>query len=148
MANEAELADHLRTTPRSQARHTALIADLVASHPDMQTKGFWRAVRSLADELGAEIWDHRFRPDAFRINRETQTIEIHEVVVSHDLPRRTLQMMGMFWFDWDCEGDHDWLPTLWVHREGAKPQEYDLCYWYHATVRDDALSPHEQALAS
>lgn len=120
---------------RSQELHKSLIQDLVITIPGVETRNFWKSVMDLARELDAEILKQPFLPDAFRINRERQEIEIHEVVVTSDLTPRKLQAMGAFWGDWDGEGPHDWLPVLYVHKEGTKqPMQIDLCYWYHNAI--------------
>lgn len=91
---------------------------------------------ALADETGSEIRKHPFLPDAFRINRQTRRIEIHEAVNTHDVPARKLHIMGYFWFDWDAECGNDWLPVLYIHKEGqTAPMQMDLCYWYYDLLR-------------
>ncbi len=132
---------------KTQTDHTAAIDALIARTPGMQKKGFWNAVRDLSVELDneCELAKCAFVPDCYLINRETQRIEIHEIVNTSDLRPTKLYEVGYFWFQWDCECDHNWLPVLIAHREGAEPQEYDLCYWYHSYVSEAAAMPREVA---
>jgi hypothetical protein len=120
---------------REQVKHKALIAALCASDPDIQTKGFWKAVERLADEL--DYWDAprkgQFRPDAHKVNRQTCELEIHEVVNTHDVSERKLIEMGWLWGDMDAEAP-DWHPVLFVHREGFAPKRVDLRQWYYRAL--------------
>jgi hypothetical protein len=121
-----------------------MIGDLVASVPGMRANGFWADVRNLAAELDVEIGKYSFLPDAHHFNRDSATIELHEVVVTNDPARKALFAMADFWFDWDSEGT-DWDVALYVHREGAAPQAYDLRYWWNESERAEVARLSEGA---
>lgn len=135
--------------------HEVAIRTLVLSHPDIHRNGFKAAIRALWDELCAQceymdgpVPEMRFLPDAYRIDRENETIILYEVEDTHPLPVHKLHELAMFWFDWDCEGEHDWLPKLvTVDRYGRETGEVDLCAMYHAVVLLQQVPfPHPQGL--
>jgi len=99
------------TTP-----HELVIRSLIDSHPDMCRNGFRRAMRNLWSELGDidEMLPIDFVPDAYRIDREAEEILIYEVEFSHPVTEHKLRQYGMLWFDWDAEGQHEWLPRLFI----------------------------------
>ena len=121
--------------PRTQIKHRAMIAALCESDPLIQTRGFWKAVERLAEELG--YWDlprkGQFRPDAYKVNRQTCELEIHEIVNTHDVTRHKMLEMGWLWGDMDAESD-EWRPVLFVHRDGFPVLRVDLCDWYHRAL--------------
>ena len=132
MANKAKFADQILTTASSgmTALHRNLIDDLVAEL-GAKTAKFAKASDALADELDSEIMTPQFKPDAYRINRETMRIELYEVEVTHPVSPQKLSQFASYWEDWDGEAGHAWLPVLIiVNRFGAR-SELDLCDAYH-----------------
>lgn len=123
--------------PRSQERHKQLISSIVLKH-GAETKSFWKAIRTLSEQ---EDWwepprEQPFRPDAFKIDREASTVEIHEAVVTHPPSRNGLLCMGAFWFAMDCES---WDVRLFLHRaDQVAPTEINLCHWYLEIIRERA----------
>lgn len=120
---------HERRT-RSQQKHAELIDAIVEMH-GAETKQFWPAIADLAESEG--WWDaprgQPFRPDAFKIDRTTQTIEIHEAVITHPPSEKTLLSMGSLWFALDSE---EWDLKLFLHRpDDIAPAEISLCHWYY-----------------
>jgi len=96
-----------------------------------ETKRFWPAIEDLARCEG--WWDaprvQPFRPDAFKIDRANQTIEIHEAVITHPPTEKTLLSMGSLWFALDSE---EWDLKLFLHRpDDLTPAEISLCHWYY-----------------
>lgn len=120
-----------------QVAHSAMIDALCSADPEVKRKGFWKAVIALSDDPEEPIIRRRFVPDAFKLNRDTMEIEIHEVVRTNDLTERKLKAMGWLWGDFDCEPT-DWYPVLYVHREGYSPRRIDLCPWYYNALTDAA----------
>ena len=112
---------------KSQEKHSGMIDALAGSYPGMKRLGFWKAVGDLATELGCEVETRKtFLPDAYRLNRETSEIEIHEVVRTHDLDHHKMKALGLMWEDWDCDAGHDWLPVLYIHRRSLPVQRVEL----------------------
>lgn len=118
----------------TNARHQALIDQLISDVPGAAVYGFLSAVNELRTRLGCEaIPPLQWRPDAYRINVETEEIEIYEVEVRHAIPSSKIDLLGEFWLDWDDEGEHDWLPVLIVvGRYGAR-QRIDLKHAHYRT---------------
>ena len=119
-------------------RHELVIRMLVNSHPAMQRNGFSRSVKDLLISLGADA-DYRddfppcrFVPDAYRIDHEAQDILIYEVEDTNPISPRKLEELAEYWFWWESEGQHDWMPRLFVvDRYGASRLEIDLQQvWY------------------
>lgn len=121
----------------AQLAHSALIADLCVSDPDIKTKGFWKAVIALSEDDEEPVRKQPFLPDAYKINHATTEIEIHEIVRTNDVSHNKLLAMGALWGDFDCEAS-DWYPVLYVHREGFQPRRVDLCIWYHRALAEAA----------
>lgn len=112
--------------------HQRLIGQLLTLD-GMQSHGFPEAHRNLCREVGADIPDPTFFPDAFRLNSEAMEIELYEVEVTNDLGSRKIETLGDYWEQWDSEGHTDWLPVLIVvNRYGGKTR-LDLCDAYHKT---------------
>lgn len=121
----------------AQVAHSALIAGLCRTDPEIKTKGFWKAVIALSDDPDEPVLKQPFLPDAYKINHATTEIEIHEIVRTNDVSHEKLLSMGWLWGDFDCEAS-DWYPVLYVHREGFQPRKVELCAWYHKALADAA----------
>lgn len=120
-----------------------MIAGLLANIPGLQKRGFWRTVIALAEEpqIDVELRKREFLPDAFRIDRESCVIEIHEAVNTHPPKRRALMAMGMLWYDFDSGGwgEEQWDVKLFLHRNDTlTPAEVDLGFWWMENVRETA----------
>lgn len=133
MPNKIDSRAPVRRRTGETTRHEIAIRMLVGSHPDIHRNGFWEAARALHTELNAgfdhghEFFRHSFLPDAYRIDRENCDLLIYEVEDSHPIPVDKLEMYADMWFDWDCEGHHDWLPRLFtIDRYGRATGEIDL----------------------
>lgn len=114
--------------------HQRMIADILRDYPGARVIGFQQALRALRDEIGAEDdIPPSFRPDAYRINRDTRDIEIFEVEVSCVLSPAKIAQLGDWWFDWDSEGRHDWLPVLILVDRYGHRNHVDLHHAYHLT---------------
>ncbi|MBB4857033.1 hypothetical protein HNO88_000330 [Novosphingobium chloroacetimidivorans] len=125
-------------------RHKLLIDQTVASFPGVQKAGFWPAMRTLYEELDLEFQKYPFNPDAFKVDRESKTVEIHEAVVTHAPTERCLCCMGWIWFDLD---NALWGTKLFLHRyDQVTPAEVDLSYWYTRTLLDDVDDPGADSL--
>jgi hypothetical protein len=115
-------------------RHDALVQQVLAEVPGSAINDLPAALRALADEIGdpglARIY---FRPDAYRINRETQELELYEVEVTSPITRGKVRQLGDLWFDWDSEGDHDWLPVLFIVDRYGHRNRVDLEDAYNRT---------------
>jgi len=124
--------------------HIAGVDAVIAGYPGAAIMGFPQAVRDLrarlkCSEPAPEI---HFVPDAYRINEDTCEIEIFEVEVTHPIPARKLRDLGLYWSEWDAEGEHDWLPVLiQVDRFGTHHRR-DLSIAYFETA---TLTPTETA---
>jgi len=129
-------------------QHLDGVAAILRDYPGAQTTGLPMAVRALRDRLGCEDEPPiiNFVPDAFRINEGTQEIELFEVEVTHAIPDRKLRDLVSYWFEWESEGEHDWLPILiQVDRFGSRHRR-DLAIAYFDMASDDArLNQMEQA---
>lgn len=127
-------------------RHEIAIRLLVNSRPDIHRNGFRQAVRELWAELADPELDDGppqmpFLPDAYRIDRESEELILYEVEDSNPISPQKLAALGEFWFDWDCEGQHDWLPRLvTVDRYGRETGEIDMMGLYYAIDLDE-VSP-------
>lgn len=119
--------------PRSQAEHTAGIDYVVAVHPGMQTRGFWRQVREIGETFEGGFREQAFRPDCFRIDHENKVVEIHEVVVTHEPKPNLLHMVGQLFMCFDST--LDWDLRMYVHRRGQSPSQVDLWHWYVDSAR-------------
>lgn len=98
MTNISASADQKLSTPPTL--HASLIADLISEFPEVQAKGFWKALRGLRNAQYMQwlftdnAWWSRaakFTPDAFVIHEEKREIIIFEVVVSHDISTEKFQ---------------------------------------------------------
>lgn len=121
----------------AQVAHSALIAELCRTDPEIKTKGFWRAVIGLSADLDEPVARRAFLPDAYKINHAQREIEIHEVVRTNDVTEGKLLELGALWGDFDCEPT-DWYPVLFVHREGLQSRRVDLRTSYYNWLGDPA----------
>lgn len=126
---------------RDLTRHEIAIRMLVNSDPDIHRNGFRAAVRALWVEIneGNEWYEDApsmdFLPDAYRIDRETQSLILYEVEDSNPISPSKLQKLGWFWFCWDCEDYHDWMPRLvTVDHYGRETGEIDMCGLYYSAI--------------
>lgn len=123
-------------------RHELAIRTLVLGDPGIHRNGFAEAVRALWDELdaaseyGLDPLDKiAFRPDAYKVDRETETLILYEVEDSHPIPAEKLRQLAWFWFCWDAEAEHEWLPELHtVDRYGRMTGQIDLCSLYYTAI--------------
>lgn len=124
--------------------HQNLIGEILRDFPDASTADFHGALRRLREEIGADEQpdiERAFRPDAYRFDREGECIEIYEVEITCELSDVKIDRLGAWWFDWDCEDCHDWLPVLiTVDRYGHR-NRVDLMHAYHRTGPFLAPSP-------
>jgi len=119
---------------------------LVNGDRDIHRNGFRAAIRDLVAELDGDegCFVDGFLPDAYKIDREAQEIIIYEVEDSHPIPPHKLDRYAWFWFCWDAEGAHEWLPRLFtVDRYGRLTGEINLCAAYYAFLDNHrpAFSP-------
>lgn len=123
--------------------HVRGVAAILAEFPDAATTGFPTVMRALRDELGCEDDppEISFIPDAFRLNRATQEIEIYEVEVTHGVSLQKLHALGYYWGQWDAEGDHDWLPVLITVNRFGHQRRFDLCIAYHDMLARNRPAP-------
>jgi hypothetical protein len=125
-------------------RHEMAIRMLINRDDDIHRNGFAKAHDALADEVLDEEWREdmrtpKFLPDAYKFDRETETIIIYEVDDTHPIPPRKLREMAMLWFDWDCFDCNNWLPELRiVDRYGNETGVIDLCEVYYAMLPEMA----------
>ncbi|GAA4015434.1 hypothetical protein GCM10022280_12720 [Sphingomonas swuensis] len=109
--------DYRGTKSAQDTRHEAAIKRLVESDSRMCRNGFKRVVRDLWDELGGdpdEMETLSFLPDAFLVDRERRELLLYEVEDTSALKPAKKALYGAFWFAWDSEDLHDWLPRLFV----------------------------------
>jgi hypothetical protein len=119
--------------PNFTPEHIAGVAEVLRRYPGSATTGFPAAVRALRETLGCEDEAPaiHFVPDAYRINHEACDIEIFEVEVTHPVTFQKLYELGDYWFEWDAESGHDWLPVLiQIDRFGTHHRR-DLSVAYH-----------------
>jgi len=127
--------------------HELAIRTLVNSDPNIHRNGFRAAIKELVAELDGdeECLVDGFLPDAYKIDRDAQEILIYEVEDSHPLPPNKLRLYSWFWFCWEAEGHHEWLPRLFtVDRYGRATGEIDLCAAYYAFLDNHRV--HRPAL--
>lgn len=117
----------------TNGKHRTLIEQVLKDVPGSSAADFPKAIAALQKSLGMTDALPTFRPDAYRINHETQEIELYEVEVRHALPQRKIEDLGDFWFAWDAEGEHDWLPVLIVVGRYGGHQRIDLAHAYYRT---------------
>lgn len=114
--------------------HKVEIANVLADYPDAQTEGFPAAQRNLWLEMGGdeeEIPRSDFRPDAYLIDHVAKEVVLFEVEITSFMTERKCAQLGYYWFEWDAEDAHDWLPVLiTVDRHGARTR-HDLCDFYY-----------------
>lgn len=126
--------------PDGRSKHKVLIEHMCDEIPGLQSTGFWPSVKNLLDELDIEFKRLPFNPDAFRVDRENTTLEIHEAVITHSPRDDALRAMGSLWFDFDCA---HWDVKLFIHRlDTTTPAEVELAFWYFDWLREcveDAL---------
>lgn len=116
--------------------HKAPIADLCESHPEIETKGFWAAIKALPDaEYIQELmdddprWvaDNRFVPDAWVIDTEARAVILFEVVSTHDVPRdKILKMIHLMW-----ALDQDEYDLFLIRHDMTGSRAYDLQGTHH-----------------
>jgi len=152
MTNGPSTADHRLTKPRRHTdAHRKHIADVLRDYPGAQAGGFETAMHALHKEACGrsfgEMASPGFRPDAFRINRETSEIELYEVEITSALTDRKVIDMGMFWFEWDCE-DCPWIPVLIVVDRYGHRNRIDLMHAYYRDGPFDHVRPKYGELAA
>lgn len=126
-------------------RHEMAIRMLINSDLDIHRNGFKKAATALWNELAAldeygpdDAPKIEFLPDAYKIDRENETLHLYEVEDSHPIPVDKLRKLAWYWFLWDCEGHHEWSPALHiVDRYGTITATLDLCRVYYATMLDE-----------
>jgi hypothetical protein len=137
---------------RRATMHELGIRVLLASDDEIHRNGFARSVRALAEEIDADIDElapGRFLPDAYKIDRAAEQLLLYEVVDTNPLSTTKLEALAWFWFQWDADDFHDWLPRLFiVNRHGKVTEEINLCAAYYAFLPDwaarDPVSPTSQ----
>ena len=121
----------------SATAHELAIRRLLAGDVRIHRYGFTQAVDALVDNLGCEgdcRVRRRFVPDAYRIDHEKQTIDLFEVEVTHRVPDAKMRQLADWWEAWDGEGEHDWLPRLFlVDRFGTIGTEINLRAVLHSS---------------
>ena len=123
------------TSRETPTLHELAIRMLVNSDRNIHRNGFRAVIRELVEELDCDnsCLADGFLPDAYKIDRDAQEILIYEVEDSHPLPPRKLDRYSWFWFCWEAEDRHEWLPRLFtVDRYGRATGEIDLCATYYA----------------
>ncbi|MGJ3625934.1 hypothetical protein AB5I41_01355 [Sphingomonas sp. MMS24-JH45] len=137
-------------TIRTQA-HGQLIERILTDFPGAQTTGFKQAYRSLEEEL--DVWEPTdfiidfLLPDAYRINRETQELEIFEGRGHLRVTSRKVETLGMIWFYWDAECSNVWLPVLFIVNRYGQTSRFDLRDAYYGEG-PFAIAEHPGTLAA
>lgn len=112
-----------RRHPRHEPRHVRItkhelqIRELLASDPAICRYGFAQAVDAIVQEFdcSADCRVNRlFAPDAYRIDRANGWIDIFEVEVTCPISSAKLEKLAAWWEAWDCEGQCDFLPRVFV----------------------------------
>jgi hypothetical protein len=129
--------------------HQRYIGEILAEFPDAATTGFPAAMRALREEVDAEPCelDSCIRPDAFRLDRDGEWIEIYEVEVYSMLSERKITELGEWWFDWDSEDGSEWLPVLILIDRYGHRNRVDLRHAYSRTGPFTPVRLNEQVPA-
>jgi hypothetical protein len=127
----------------SVTQHELAIRELLKIRPDIQRNGFNLAVEQLWERIQSEFEKGEreplppiaFRPDAFLVNEDEQYLELFEVEDWGPLRANKREQLGRWWFHWDADGRHDWLPRLWlVNRYGMITTELPLSALYLESI--------------
>jgi hypothetical protein len=87
-----------------------MIARIVERHPEVQSSGFWRAMRTLPDadyvpdlltNDPGYLRDFKFIPDAWALDVDNREVTLFEVVDTHDVPAEKMARIVNFSFALD-----------------------------------------------
>lgn len=107
--------------------HRALIDELRECHPEVQTRGFWNAMRQLPDAVYVPtllagdpdyLKQRKFIPDAWAIDEAGRTVSIFEVVASNDIPARKIK--NIINFAWALDEDEYTLALVRCDLSGRR----------------------------
>ena len=137
-------------TTNALSVHEALIREICAEFPEVQTGGFFAALRNLPD---AEYVPHimtdkdwlkraRFTPDAWAINPQEREITIFEVVCSHDISVNKMERICDL--AWAVDEDYWTLGLIRCTEYGRKA--YDPQFLWTLAQHDNLDKPESERL--
>lgn len=128
MTNEPAFADQKLSRPT----HAEMIATLLAAHPEIQTKGFFRELAKVGDYMKDLLrndpeWRARVNmvPDAFMIDYEEGHVVVFEVVDTSDVT--PLKLAKIEEIGWALDQDYFDIGLIRIDRYGRS---------LHAPVED------------
>jgi hypothetical protein len=110
----------------------------------MCRNGFWQSVGKIVAAEGIdcdEICARTFRPDAYLIDNDRKEINIFEVEVTHAMPETKMDDYAWWWFLWECEGQSEFLPRLFVVDRYGHGSEMDLRQLYYHRLLEKHAHP-------
>lgn len=136
---------------RMTGQHKGEIANLMADFPGARTEGFAAEQTALWLRIGGDLEEApraTFRPDAYLIDEEAKELLLFEVEVTSFLSDTKCAALGYYWFEWDADDSHDWLPVLiTVDRHGTRAQQ-SLSDFYYRYVLSRTLAEAETSQLS
>jgi hypothetical protein len=124
---------------KTQYHHSALIDLVLDRYPGASRKDFPESVKAalnLDDSDDLPRFD--FRPDAFHIDHESQTIALFEVEITHGVDDPKMQKLSWLWFCLDCIY---WDCVLIIVDQRGVERQIDLCDQYWRSVQQGLPHP-------